>query len=570
MRHLLLCLTMAVLAQSVSAQDKPLPPPRDFKPETKEARDVLPALTLPEYVITGSDMISFTEDRKGSATAPDSRDLTARAGRGSREPRLFDTFPMRMPLSKPDLTGSEERFRMRAGIGTFSTPLVEAWYADRYPHGDAAAHMAYERSNGHVAHADYSRIDFGLNGGTYLPRRLPPLLSSSRLQGDLRIEKKEYGLYADRLAHFEPSHDFSRETFGFDAGVDLISRRNTILDHSLRLSFGHFTVDETFGVRDTLALDEYRQIENRLALEGVAKTRLEGQALRFAVLLHVNDLSESGPQARRPFYSTAGAGTVFTLDERLRLEAGAAMYLFRGSDHASQFRFYPSVALRHLTSDDWSLFAGWQPEVREQTLRGFLGQNPYIMLASAVRHTDLPLRFLAGAEFDDRAQSSARVSVEYLSSSSWPRFSLLPDPVQQQWEMRYDGRAGIMNINAELAHIFASRTRIQAGAVLRSSSLGEHKGRVPYLPDYEVRALLQHDFPFDLRAQATLELIGEQEADGSVIPAWMLLGLDIEYRIVPNVGVFLHFENLLDRSWQRWPGYRERPFFMMGGVTVHI
>lgn len=570
MRRLIPVVVVALLAQYAAAQDKPLPPPRDFTPETKEARDVLPALTLPEYVITGSDMISFTEDRKGNAAAPESRDFTARAGRGDREARFFDTFPTRMPQATPDLTGSSERFRMRAGIGTFTTPLIEAWYADRYPQGDAAAHMAYERSNGHVARADYSRIDLGLNGGTYLPRTLHPLLSSSRVQGDLRIESGKYGLYADKLARRDPSLDFDREVLGFDAGADLISRRNAVLEHALRFSFGHYAIDEIFGVRDTIPLDAYRQIENRLALEGKAKARFEGHPLHLALLMHVNDLSESGPGARRPFHTTASAGSAFTLGARFRLDASASAYLYRGSDHASQFRLYPSVTLRHLTSDDWTLFAGWQPEVREQTLRGYLRQNPYLMLASVVRHTDLPLRFLFGAAYDDRAESSARVFLEYLSTESWPRFSLLPDPVAQQWEMRYDGRTGIVNINAELVHSFTSHTRIQAGAVLRSSRTGEHKGRVPYLPDYEVRALLQHEFPTDLRVQTSLELIGEQEGDGSVVPAWMLLGLDIEYRLLRNVGVFLHFENLLDRSWQRWPGYRERPFFMMGGVSVHL
>jgi hypothetical protein len=64
--------------------------------------------------------------------------------------------------------------------------------------------------------------------------------------------------------------------------------------------------------------------------------------------------------------------------------------------------------------------------------------------------------------------------------------------------------------------------------------------------------------------------VGEQEADGGALPAWMLLGFDMEYRVIRNIGVFLRFENLLDQSWQRWPGYSERPFFMMGGLTAHF
>ncbi|MFZ1729779.1 MAG: hypothetical protein WBQ23_06250 [Bacteroidota bacterium] len=570
MKHLLIAAILTLLFQPLFAQDKPLPPPRDFKPDAKDTRDVLPALTLPEYVITGSDMISFTEDRKSGAGEPDSKDFTSRAGRGNREQRFFDTSPTRMPLRKPDLTGSEEVLRLRAGLGSFSTPLLEAWYADRYRLGDAAAHMAYERSNGHVPHADYSRFNFDFAGGTYLPRTLHPIFASSRIQGDVQVEAQEYGLYADKLIRYDPALDFRRNAFGFAMGADLISRRNTLLDHDLRISFSHFAIDEALAVRDTLPLDEYQQVENRFALEGNAKTSIAGQSVLFGLLMHVNDLSKSSAEPTRPFFMNAAAKSVFSLGERLQLQTGATIFLYRGSDHASQFRVYPSLLLRHLTSADWSLYAGWLPEVREQTLRGFLRQNPYLMLASAVRHTDLPLRFEAGAEFDNRGQSSARFCVEYLSTLSWPRFSLLPDPVMQQWEMRYDGRASIFNIHADVAHAFSNSTRIQVETVLRTSSLGEDQGRVPYLPDCEARVLLHHDFPFPLSVQTTLQLVGEQEADGGAMPAWMLLGIDLEYRVVKNFGVFLSLNNLLDQSWQRWPGYHERPFFMMGGVTAHF
>ncbi|MBE0644588.1 MAG: TonB-dependent receptor [Bacteroidetes bacterium] len=570
MKHRLALLILILTGQVLLAQDKPMPPPRDFKPETKEARDVLPALTLPEYVITGSDMISFTEDRKSGATAPDSKEFTARAGRGKREQRFFDTSPTHMPLRLAELTGSDEVFRLRAGLGTFSTPLFEAWYADRYHLGDAAAHMAYERSNGHVAHADYSRFNFDVAGGTYLPRDLTPFLASSRVQGDVEIEAEDFGLYADKMTRHDPTLDFRRNALGFSAGIDVISRRNAIVDHDLRLFFSHYAIEEALAVRDTLPLEEYQQIENRFGLEGNVKTMIERQSIRFGLRLHVNDLTESAATASRPFFLRTDGMTVFALSERLKLHTSAALFLYRGSDQASQVRLYPSLELRHLLSDDWSLFAGWIPNVEERTLHGFLRQNPYLMLASTVRHTDMPLRFEAGASFDNRGQSSARVSLEYLSSRSWPRFALLPDPIQQQWEMRYDGSASVFNIRADIAHAFSAETRIHADILLRTSAIGEDNSRIPYMPDYEARVLLRHDFPFALSVQSTVQLVGEQEADGGALPAWMLLGLELEYRVVRNFGLFLRFDNLLDQGWQRWPGYRERPFFMMGGITAHF
>ncbi|MBR9977769.1 MAG: hypothetical protein KFH87_06730 [Bacteroidetes bacterium] len=570
MKDMFVIFLVFFVALPLSAQDKPLPPPRDFQPETRQVRDVLPTLLLPEYVITGSDMISFIQDRKGEVSEPDSHEFSARAGRGEREQRFVTTVPSHMPLRKPDLTGSSEVLRLRAGFGAYSTPRLEAWYADRYPEGDAMAHFAYERSNGHVPHADYSHFNAGFSGGSYLPRNLTPLLASSRLQGDMQFQVSDYGLYADRVLQEQPVLDFRRTSFGLSAGMDLQSRNNQVLDHDVRLSFAHLAVDEALGIRDTLALDEYRQMENLLALDASARHRIAGHQTSFGLQLHVNDLSERMEESTRPFYMSSDAKMQFDIGERTRLEGSAAMYLYRGSDHASQFRLYPSLLLHTNVAEHWSLFGGWLPEVREQTLSGFLRMNPYMMLASNIRHTDLPLRFRAGADYDNRRQSSARVFVEYLSSTSWPRFGLLDDPVRQQWEMRYDGRASIVHLNLELAHAFSKRTRVQLSTEIRTSSLDGYEGRIPYLPDYETRVLLTHSFPFGLRVQTTVQLVGEQEADGGALPAWMLLGLDLEYRIGRNFGVFLHLDNLLDQSWQRWPGYRERPFFMMAGISTHI
>ena len=475
-----------------------------------------------------------------------------------------------MPLRKPDLTGSAERLRLLVGMGTFSTPLFQAWYADRYPQGDAAAQMRYERSNGHVPHADYSDFHFDLRGGSYLPRDLHPLFSSSRVQGDVGVDVREYGLYADKMLRSDPTPDFRRKSFGLRMGADLLSRRNAVAEHTLRVSFSHFTMDETLGLRDSLTLDEYSQVENRFGIDATTRLPVFGQTVDAALNAHLHDLSEGLPGSVRPFFFQGSAATALPLDAATRLEAGAALILFRGSDHASQLRLYPTLLLRHALDADWSLFCGWVPEVRERTLEQFLALNPYLMLSSAVRHTDLPWRFTLGTEYDDRGHSSARVALEYLSSTSWPRFSLLPDPVRQQWELRYDGRASIIQMHADLAHHVGTDTRLQLGLDLRTSTMSGHQGRVPYLPDYEARVLLTHDFPFALQLRSTLQLVGEQEADGGALPAWLLLGLELEYRVFTNVGVFLRFDNLLDQDRQLWPGYRERPFFMMGGVTAHI
>ncbi|MDT8325227.1 MAG: hypothetical protein RRA94_14035 [Bacteroidota bacterium] len=571
MKYLLPVLLFAAAVLPANAQDKPRPPARAFTPETRQAKDVLPALQLPEYVITGSDMISFTEDRKSTLSWPAADSFTARAGRGVREQRFFGTAPTRMPLRKHPLTGSAEVFRLKTGVGTWSTPHLQAWYADRYQLGDLATHLLYERSEGHVPRADYSRFAFDLGGGTYLPRDLTPLLSSSRLQGSFRADLHSYGLYADRLERAAPALDFRREKLSLDWQADLLSRRNRVLDHSLTVFFRHTSIEEQLALLDTMDLETWSARENRVGLDGSAQLEVDGYHVNVDGGLHVNDLSESAAGSTRPFFTDVGASTRYSFDPNTGVDVAARMYVYRGSDHAAQFRFYPTVLLRHRIDDSWTLHGGYAPAVQERSLTGYLQVNPYTMLASAVRHTDIPLRFEAAASFDNRQRTSARVTASYSASRSWARFELLPDPVRQQWHLRYDGSSSILDFRGDLAHSFNENTRLQGSAVFRTSHNDVVDGDIPYLPSYEVRLLLQHDFPFDLRLQSSVQLAGEQHnAEGQALPAWLLLGLELEYRILDSVALFLRFDNILDQRYERWDDYRERPFFMMGGVLVRL
>ena len=555
----------------VSAQDKPLPPPRDFKPETKEAADVLPALFLPEYVITGSDLISFTEDRKEILEGPDSRAFTARAGRGAREQRFMDTAPTRMPLRKPDLTGSEHVFLTRLGYGGFATPHVHMLYGDRYSLGDAHASLMYESSDGHVARADYTRVQFAAGGGTYLPRTLTPILSSSRLQGGIRADVHEYGLYADKLPRERPSPEFRRNALSVEAEAGLLSRRNTLFDHELHLRFGHTAIDEEFSLLDTMQLAEYSAAETRIALDGEAEFHSGAYPIHTNAFLHVNDLTERSDASVRPFFIGARGGSRHRLGEATTLSGALAFWLYRGSDHAAQFRVYPQLRLQHMLSDDWSLEAAYAPAVEERTLAGLLEQNPYLMLAADIRQTDVPLRFEAAASYDNRASTAARIGLRWSSSSSWPRFSLLPDPVRQQWQVLYNGRTDVTEVRGQFKHAFSPHTHLQADAVIRVSGNDELDGNVPYLPNHEWRVLIGHRFPFDLHVQSTLQLVGEREiTGGGTLNGWMLLGLEIEYRLLRNAALFLRFDNLLDQNYEVWDGYRARPFFAMGGIIIRL
>ncbi len=552
------------------AQDKPLPPPRDFKPETRRAADVLPALHLPEYVITGSDVASFTDDRKGGIGEPDARSLTSRAGRGVREPRFMGTSPTRLPLGLTALQGIQNVAGLRIGYGTFYTPSVEAWYADRFENGDIAVDGDFEQSRGHVRLADYKHAQLRASGGVYLPRDIHPLFAASRLEGDFEIQGKRYGLYADKLQAQIPPLDFQRSGERLLLRGGVVSRKNTVFDHELSMFFASSSLEEHMSVRDTLPLETYQQVEQRFGVDFASRHEVYGIPVRTNAQLHFSGLKHNADDASSPLYLLTGASGRFGFSDNLWLDGGLNMIVHRGSNQAANVRLYPQVRLSLRLHDDYTGWVAFEPEVRERTFDEFRRLNPFLMIASELRHTDVPILFSSGIAFDNRRFTSGRIFLEYLSTSSWPRFDLLPDPVRQQWELRYGAWTSIFSVQAELHHRFSKRTRIQLNAVVRSSKDDELDDAVPYLPNLEVRTMVAHDFPFGLSVQAHAQLAGEQFTQEGDIPAWMLVGLEMEYRLLRNIALFLRFSNMLDHDYQRWRGYRERPFFMMGGVTIRM
>ncbi|HOJ03450.1 MAG TPA: hypothetical protein PK916_05560 [Bacteroidota bacterium] len=550
------------------AQDKPLPPPKDFRPETRRATDVLPALTLPEYVITGTDLLAFTEDRKKFIDEPAAADFTSRVGRGQREQRYMGTAPTRLPLGLRDLPGNLRVFGARLGYGTFHTPLAHAWFADHFTRGDIGVEAAYEASRGHVPRADYKTGELRVQGGTWLPRDITPLFASSRIEGDVEFGATRYGLYADKLQRLDPSMEFTRSGNHLRLGVGLISRRNAVIDHELSMFYAHSALEEHLALRDTLPLGTYEQAEQRFGIDGRVRTTWNDFPIEANIGLHVADMSERAADATRPYHLALAGRSRYALSEQWRLDGGVTMYLYRGNDDASSFRLYPSLRATWQMDESYALWLAYEPEVRERTFHALRNENPFLMLASAIRHTDIPMLFSAGIALDDRRATAGRMYVEYISSNSWGSYSPLPDPVRQQWSLRYGAQSRMFALHADIQHRFTERTQAQATLSLRSSHDEELDNAVPYLPSMELRAIVSHKLPFDLEVQANAHLTGEQEAGSGTIPAWMLVGAEIRWRPWTHAGLFLLFTNALDQRYQRWKGYHERPFFMMGGVEV--
>jgi outer membrane receptor protein involved in Fe transport len=54
---------------------------------------------------------------------------------------------------------------------------------------------------------------------------------------------------------------------------------------------------------------------------------------------------------------------------------------------------------------------------------------------------------------------------------------------------------------------------------------------------------------------------------GNSIPAYLLLGLRTEYGVLQRINIFVDVQNLTDRRFEVWRGYRADPFMISAGAS---
>lgn len=550
------------------AQDKPVPPPTDFKPETSEGKKPLPTITLPQYIITGSEVLQFSDNRKNAIALLSPEDFSSRAGRGSREGQFMDAGPYRHPLSIASLHGNKHSLLMKTGYGLFQTPYAEVWYAKNFLLGDLAARGFFQQNNGFVAHADNQRWSLDLKGGTFVPFASHPLVSRSRIEANFHAGRSEYGLYANALVPESP-FDFRRTHTTIRYGGEIISRRNALMDYDVRAFADHSLLWEKLSLRDSSRLQEYRFFENRYGVEGTSLPRFDELPLKTNIAFSFSDNTNS-PGSSNPMFLRLHAESRYAGWRDWIVDGGLSFYLYKGSHSATQGSFAPVLEVRYYLHEDVHAFAGFRSEVRQTTYRGLLEQNPYLMLHSPLRHQYIPISLSFGAQYDNRLDASGRVTFAFLQSNSYAWFAKLPEPLHAQWSVCYDGMTSIFSVTGEGQWKPTNAELFSAKLTLRSSENTALESALPYLPEYELQGLYTYTFPFGLALSAAVSIVGNRETNGSTLPSYAVPSLSAEYAITRDFGVFLSAENLFDRKYQKWEGYDEQPFFIIAGIKAEF
>jgi hypothetical protein len=527
------------------AQEKKEPPRRSSVglpvDSSAIAEKQLPQIDLPEFAITGTELINLPEFAKTSIEDKSIFDAFARKPQpGMRESSRVELGAGTKEQIGLGGIGDGLNGRVIGGYGSYRTPYFDGWFGRSFGSSDFLLKGGYKSSGGHVDNADFRKGHSSLSGGLYLPSDAG-FLANARARGSLGFEGSSYRFYGSAAPTVQRSiNRFLSEVTVNSNAADLFTYASGLYLRTTSSSVYNKTQEVSAGFEFTAARD-FDDVEIKGDL---------GLWRSFYSSPSVED---------DPYVAQVGLSAKYRIAEQLDLMGGASFHLFRGSDTKSLGRLYPRLALSWYTNHWLTLFARFDPYVQRNTLSNTLEENPYVVNDVRLRHTEYRTNFSLGAEADI-ARVKTRLSLNYKQARNFLTYA---DPTAAgMWNTDYADNVRILSLDAELFADITDQDNIGASGSVRSGSNRDLDKAVPYFPSVVASALYQHRFPFGLTLGSTVQILGRRYTDlleGGTIDPVVILDLKAEYLITSRWTVALMLNNLLDQKEPWWQGYARIP-----------
>jgi hypothetical protein len=555
-RNFLLAIGVFVSLSVLSrGQEKKEPPSRPVQVEKKEdpktARDAkLPKIDLPEYVITGREVIELPSTSKltPNDTANSLVDASQLSGLGEKSKASEPTGKSVGGLATPESFDG----KLTLGYGNLNTRYGEGWFGKKFSEGDFSLHGRYLAHNAYVPFANASGGGVDAVGGIFLPSSLA-LFSNARLYGSAGYEGKQYRLFGS----LNPSQERSVHIYRVNSGLS--SSAGAVVSYDAAAQIRRLTIEDH---------DKSQEDELTLSLQLAHQTpdlHLKGSVFYGGSYL-TQSFSASDPQ-----YYKGSASVRKLFFEKLDLSGGVGLFHFRNSGGNFTSKVYPDIGLQYYLVQGLTLFARFDPSVERYSLGQAVAENRYLGNDVRIRHQDIFVNISGGVEFETLNRGSGRVYIKYQRVRDFPVYvdpSTTPLP---DWDLFYAGITRFLSLNGEVLVNLTDADRVSGSARLLSSENSATKDRVPYLPLVQITSEYSHQFLFGLTTRVAGRFIGRRSIDfrdALHLNSFFLLGASAEYKVTRNFGVFVQLNNIFDERYSYWNLYQEVPFSAMGGITA--
>lgn len=445
---------------------------------------------------------------------------------------------------------------IKAGFGNYVTPYVEAYIGSKrrrnYLYNFYIRH--YSSQKGPVADENSG------NGSTEAAVSAKFYDGTNTISGSLLYQRRNVHFYG-----YNPVLDYNPEDI-----EQIFNKFSAILD--VRRTVSHNKYDYHFKTDWGFMKDLFESRESKFFFDTGFEYNFT-EEFKFDVDL-LGTLSKRKQVDETDFsrnYVNIMPRLVYTTDA-IGLEAGFNI-AGDNDDTGEGVKLYPAVKASYKVNSGLLAYVGYEGSVEMNTMESILKENPFMMSDFELRNTEKKSDIFGGIEMDltERLQLKSGFSIAALNNMP---FLTNAQTDSTKFETLFDGgttdRLNVFGaINFENPGMVRSSLRFDFfNYSLATLAEAWHK------PDYKV-AFNNSFFPVEkLVVTADLYYLGGLNAlNGETDEAYNLddifdLNLGARYDISQRFGVFLQFNNLFGKEYQRYLNYPTRGIQVLGGLSV--
>ena len=442
---------------------------------------------------------------------------------------------------------------VKAGFGSLRTPYIQAGIS--FGDGKTAGLNIFAR---HVASESkrefqkFSNTDIKLSGF---------FKSGNNLEWDAGIGMRQdktykYGFEPESLSFPTDSLKQNFQTIAGRVGFHNINKTAFGLTYSPEVKIDVFS--------DNLKNSESNTVVNLPLEKSVGKV--------FAAKLGVTfDLTRLSPNSKTAINNTMYyiSPSVLFKTPKVNAEVG-----IRPSWDNGKFKMFPNALVAISTEDKRLTFqAGWTGYVRKTTYQYLASQNPWLYLPGSFKNTWIEERF-AGfkGSLGDHFTYSAKAAFNKLTNQPLFVNDTASAGAGKSFIVINEPRVNVLSIGGQLGYTIEEKFSLLTNwSINQYSGLKENKrawGLIPAELDAAMRLQIIKDLwlKTDLFAW-TGPAYKRKDGSAANLKGAIDLNAGLEFRITKNLNIWTQFNNITNKTYQRWKQYPVYGFNFVGGVV---
>lgn len=438
---------------------------------------------------------------------------------------------------------------VKVGYGNFKTPFVQAGVS--FGDGKNAGLNIYAKhssSKGDIPFQDYASSQVDLNA--YLK-------TAKNLQWNVRFGGKQetynkYGFEPKTLVFPHDSIEMKYQTWSGRINFHNITRTDLGLSYAPELKIDVFN--------DQLSNSESNTYLN-IPLQKTFGSSFEVDLGATANLSRYKPDNRPGIANNYVYVSPS----LLFKNENVNISAG-----LRPSWDNGQFKVFPNFLAEFKTKDyPFSVQFGWTGYLRNSGFQYQAGFNPWIWAPDTVRNTKIEERYLGlkGA-VGDHFNYSGKISYNIINNQ--PLF--VNDTASgKSFRTLNESDMKMYSIGGELGYTVGEKFSLISNLSLNTFKLKDNAKPWGLLP-MEWKTSMKLQVLKDLYVNSTLYIFDgpwsmTKRGKTNNLPAATDLSAGLEFKVYKNIKLWMQFNNVFNKEYQRWNQYPVYGFNFLGGVV---